>query len=227
MVPRKNGYLILGFQGVGDRKKTDIRLIAIDNWGKVLWDKVYGHDGFDFATSALATEDGGAIIVGATDSAGTGKRDFLLFKIDRNGGFAPWARLGPQAKPKPAKKKKVKPAPEQKKLVKAKPPTKPAPKAKPGDQDGGDDAEAPKKQAKAEPSEKPEPKAKDEDGGDDAPAAKKAATDDAVPAAPPADESGDPPSTSFGEIFGSVFGGDKSDDQRNSEKSKSSEKADE
>ena len=68
ILARDNGYLILAFQGRGDRKNTDIRLIAIDDSGRVSWDKVYGHDGFDLATSALATEDGGTIIAGATAS---------------------------------------------------------------------------------------------------------------------------------------------------------------
>jgi hypothetical protein len=110
---RKNGYLVLASQGRGNRKKADIRLIAINNSGKILWDKVYGHDGFDLATSALETEDGGAIIAGTTNSIGAGGRDFLIFKVDRFGAFAPWTKLGPPAKPsaKPAKAKSVKLAP--------------------------------------------------------------------------------------------------------------------
>jgi len=125
---RKHGYLVIAFQGRGNRKMTDIRLIAIDNSGEVLWDKVYGHDGFDLATSALATEDGGTIIAGATDSIGTGGRDFLIFKIDRNGAFAPWTMLGPPGKPrsKPGKIKAVELAPIPKTSKKFK--TKAAPK---------------------------------------------------------------------------------------------------
>ena len=199
---RKNGYLVLASQGRGNRKKSDIRLIAINKTGKILWDKVYGHDGFDLATSALATEDGGAIIAGATDSVGTGGRDFLIFKVDRFGAFAPWTKLGPPAKssPKPGKAKSVKLAP---------------------------GVKSPKKAA-ARPVSKPEPiepiAKKDGDGETAKPAPKpKAAAwrdpDKAKPT-PAANEGEDPSATSFGNIFGSIFGsGDSKEPEAKDKKS--------
>jgi hypothetical protein len=163
---RKNGYLVLAFQGRGNRKKTDIRLIAIDKTGKISWDKIYGHDGFDLATSALVTEDGGTIITGTTDSIGAGGRDFLIFKIDRFGAFAPWAKLGPPAKPntKPAKAKTVKLAPGVK--LPGKPQAKPLPTPKPAAKaDSGKEPAVPeKKQAKAKPAPKKLSPAAKEDG---------------------------------------------------------------
>ncbi|MBT3791607.1 MAG: hypothetical protein HOF95_01110 [Rhodospirillales bacterium] len=108
IIARKGGHLVLGFQGWGNRKNTDILLLAIDFSGKQKWQRVYGHDGFDLATAGLETSDGGFIITGATDSTGNGGRDFLLFKVSKTGALAPWKALGPPAKrkapPRPPKK---------------------------------------------------------------------------------------------------------------------------
>ena len=102
IIRHQDGFLVLGLQAPGPGEKVDIRLIALDHAGTIQWDKVYGHDGFDIATSALPTEDGGAIIAGATDSIGAGGRDILIFKVDKDGNFANWSALGPPAGPKPA-----------------------------------------------------------------------------------------------------------------------------
>ncbi len=207
VLARKNGYLVLAFQGRGNRKKTDIRLIAMDNSGKISWDRIYGHDGFDLATSALATEDGGTIIAGATDSIGAGGRDFLIFKIDRSGAFAPWTKLGPPAmpSPKPAKAKSLTPAPGAKSPEKPKP--EPAPKSEPAAKSDGDGKTEtpPEKQAgdgETETAPEKQAKVKENSTEDDSPEVKPPPD-----SASPAVEGEDPPDTSFGEIFGSIFGG--------------------
>jgi len=191
IIARQKGYLVLGFQGRGNRKNTDIRLIAIDGKGTVLWDKIYGHDGFDLATSGLATEDDGVILAGATDSMGAGGRDFLMFKVDARGDFAPWRQLGPPVSPTgkraakhpgPASGNNSTPQPK----AAVNPPSAPSPK-----------------------SQAPEKKAEASDQSDRSEQAETPDRDWSVPApgqggAMGSDESDD---TSIGSIFGSIFGG--------------------
>jgi hypothetical protein len=177
---RRNGYLLLGMQGRGDRRNSDMRLIAVATGGEVLWDRIYGHAGFDVATSALATEDGGMIIAGATESMGTGGRDFLMFKVDEAGAFAPWTKLGPPARPIPRTEPPAGAAPapsseadgkaELKEKTSAKPPAEAT--AEPGP---GEDRESPDSDERQTESES--------EGGN---------SDD---------------DTSIGAIFGSIFGG--------------------
>jgi hypothetical protein len=188
IVPLTRGHLVLGFQGRGKRKNTDIRLIAINNKGRVLWDKIYGHDGFDLATSGLATEDGGVIVAGATDSMGTGGRDFLMFKVDMQGNFAPWQRLGP-------------PASEPKKRATQGPNSTPGSKSPP----------RPKTAASPPPSSssKSEEEAKAPDQSGESKQSDAPERDWSVPASGQSGASGgeDPEDTSIGSIFGSIFGG--------------------
>lgn len=49
------------------------------------WETNYGGDGTDVAHSAIETSDGGFIIVGSTDSEGSGKLDGYVLKIDSKG----------------------------------------------------------------------------------------------------------------------------------------------
>jgi hypothetical protein len=188
IVPRTKGYLVLGFQGRGKRKNTDIRMIAIDDKGEVLWDKIYGHDGFDLATSGLATEDGGVIVAGATDSMGTGGRDFLMFKVDAQGNFAPWQRLGP---PGSGSKKRASQGPKTPSNSQSPAQTKAAVKQPPSSSAKGE--EDPKTSGQNAGSEKPDSPERDWT----VPARGQTPT-------PGGEDSND---TSIGSIFGSIFGG--------------------
>lgn len=192
----KGGYLVLGLQGRGDRQNADIRLIAIDEAGEILWDRIYGHEGFDLATSALATEDGGAIIAGATDSMGTGGRDFLMFKVDEGGDFAPWTRLGPLQAPQP----KSEPKPE------AEPEPSPADKADKRDEEGAG-AETTTKDDSLVPPPPPPPASDDGD-----------AADERGQDANPETEDEQASDASIGSIIGSIFGDEDPDDPQNSER---------
>ena len=49
------------------------------------WEQTYGGEGKDFAHSAIQTPDNGFIIVGSTDSEGSGKLDGYVMKISNQG----------------------------------------------------------------------------------------------------------------------------------------------
>ena len=191
---RKYGYLVLAFQGRGNRKKTDIRLIAIDDSGKVLWDRIHGHDGFDLATSALATEDGGSIIAGTTDSIGTGGRDFLIFKIDRSGAFAPWTKLGPPAKPSPKPAKAKSPAPAADANSPEKPKSKSARKPEPAAKGGGGRATENSLEKQASEKQAPEKQAPEKQAPEKQAKLKEEPTEDGSAEAKPQSDSASPPS---------------------------------
>ncbi|MEM1512563.1 MAG: hypothetical protein QXN15_08415 [Candidatus Jordarchaeales archaeon] len=51
----------------------------------VTWAKTYGNTSEDIAMSVAATPDGGCIVVGKTNSFGSGDYDFWVLKLDSNG----------------------------------------------------------------------------------------------------------------------------------------------
>ena len=83
----EDGYIIAGnTKSFGDGTQ-DGWVIKLDQNGTVLWEKAYGgsiSDGFSFIQK---THDGGFITAGSTVSFGVGATDFLLMKLDTNGGI--------------------------------------------------------------------------------------------------------------------------------------------
>ena len=73
------GYVIAG------RKNSDVFLSRIDLDGDTLWTKTYGGSARDIAKDMDVTSDGGFIIVGYTESLGSGKDDVWLVKTDSIG----------------------------------------------------------------------------------------------------------------------------------------------
>jgi len=66
----------------GDR---DAYIVKLAPNGKKIWFKVFGGDRDDEAYDVVATGNGGALIVGYTESFGHGNRDVYLLLIDKNG----------------------------------------------------------------------------------------------------------------------------------------------
>ena len=62
-----------------------------DGNGDSLWAKTFGGSSFDLGFSLQQTTDGGYIIIGGTDSYGSGDRDVYLIKTDVNGDLI-WAK---------------------------------------------------------------------------------------------------------------------------------------
>ncbi|WP_308755302.1 hypothetical protein [Candidatus Hakubella thermalkaliphila] len=84
------GYIVAGYTtsfGAGD---SDFYILKLDPTGKVLWEKTYGGEGYDWASSIQQTKDGGYIVAGDTVSFGAGDYDFYILKLDPQGKTGPY-----------------------------------------------------------------------------------------------------------------------------------------
>ena len=85
------GYIVTGRTASFGAGSLDIYLIKTDGNGDLLWAKTFGGSSFDLGFSLQQTTDGGYIIIGGTDSYGSGDRDVYLIKTDVNGDLI-WAK---------------------------------------------------------------------------------------------------------------------------------------
>jgi uncharacterized delta-60 repeat protein len=79
------GYIIAGYTyslGVG---YGDAWVLKLDSTGSVTWQKSYGGNGSDGASSIQQTSDGGYIVAGDTSSFGAGGYDVWVFKLNSTG----------------------------------------------------------------------------------------------------------------------------------------------
>jgi hypothetical protein len=80
------GYIAAGnIGGVWFGEYSDIYIVNLDAYGNILWEKTYGGDKSDYATSIQQTTDGGYIIGGYSNSFGVGYNNFYVIKLDANG----------------------------------------------------------------------------------------------------------------------------------------------
>jgi len=80
-----SGYIIIGDTysfGAGER---DILLVRTDSLGNSAWMKTFGGSNDDFGNSVQQTNDGGYILIGATNSFGNGNVDLWLIKTNSKG----------------------------------------------------------------------------------------------------------------------------------------------
>ena len=80
------GYIIAGFTGgsnsPGDSAKPDVWIIKTDSLGDTLWTRTYGRrTGDEVATSVRQTSDERYIVVGHTNSFGSGDNDIWLIRL--------------------------------------------------------------------------------------------------------------------------------------------------
>ena len=80
----EDGFLLAGYttsKGTGDHSDSNVPaginfwLLRIDLQGNKVWDKTFGGDGHDRCTTLLASEDGGFLLSGYSDSNQTGSKD--------------------------------------------------------------------------------------------------------------------------------------------------------
>lgn len=85
-----DGSLVL----VGDvrGKGRDVWVARLDATGQVLWQRTFGGFYDDVATDVQATDDGGSIVVGRTDSWSLGSEEILVLKLSAD-GVLQWAQL--------------------------------------------------------------------------------------------------------------------------------------
>ncbi len=80
------GFIVCGTTKSGEAGNlSDVWLIKTDALGQAQWKKRFGGSGTDEAYRLALAPDGGFLLVGYTDSQGSGAGDLLLIKTDVNG----------------------------------------------------------------------------------------------------------------------------------------------
>ncbi len=80
------GFIICGYSNsFGTAGDTDLYLVKTDSMGSLIWQRTYGGPEIDIGQRVKPTLDGGYIIVGETESFGTGDKDVWLVKTDSIG----------------------------------------------------------------------------------------------------------------------------------------------
>lgn len=88
---KDGGFIISGETASFGEGSFDIYVIRTDNKGNLKWSKTYGGKGLEVGRLIQPTSDGGFIIIGETNSFGSGDFDVYLVKIDKNGKLM-WAK---------------------------------------------------------------------------------------------------------------------------------------
>jgi len=78
------GYVVTGGSYSFGAGEDDLWVFKLDSQGNVAWQKTYGGEKSDYATSIQPVDDG-FIVVGSTSSFGAGKDDLLVLKLDNHG----------------------------------------------------------------------------------------------------------------------------------------------
>jgi hypothetical protein len=78
-------YLIAGMTASFGAGAADVWVVKLDPNGQVVWQRTFGGKSDDRALSILATRDQGYLVLGLTDSFGTGATDGWLLKLDATG----------------------------------------------------------------------------------------------------------------------------------------------
>ncbi|HOQ40376.1 MAG TPA: hypothetical protein PK561_08220, partial [Fervidobacterium sp.] len=82
------GYIVAGWTnsfGVGN---SDVYVLKLNSDGSLEWQKTFGGNGEDQATSIQQTTDGGYIVAGGTTSFGAGNYDVYVLKLNSDGSLA-------------------------------------------------------------------------------------------------------------------------------------------
>jgi hypothetical protein len=79
------GYVMCGWTCSHNSAKTDYVLAKLDSTGVQEWKKTYGGDGYEYCKALYQTDDDGYVLVGSTDSYGSGGADVYLIKTNALG----------------------------------------------------------------------------------------------------------------------------------------------
>lgn len=79
------GYILVGSTHSYGSGGADAWIVKTDANGNEQWDKTFGRDGFDVASSVVQTSDGGYIFAGQIELYGSSNTDAWIVKTDVNG----------------------------------------------------------------------------------------------------------------------------------------------
>lgn len=85
------GFLAAGAVRQLNANRYDILLLKLDPAGGEVWERVYGGAREDVPAALLPLPDGGLALAANTSSHGSGKSDFWLLRLDKNGDVI-WQR---------------------------------------------------------------------------------------------------------------------------------------
>ncbi len=78
--------LVLGHSNsFSDNYDYDLHIAKISLEGKLVWETNIGGDRDEFAGGIAGTDDGGALVVGSSESYGEGDKNVYIAKLDKNG----------------------------------------------------------------------------------------------------------------------------------------------
>ena len=78
--------LVLGHSNsFSDNYDYDLHIAKISLKGKLVWETNIGGDRDEFAGGIAGTDDGGALVVGSSESYGEGDKNVYIAKLDKNG----------------------------------------------------------------------------------------------------------------------------------------------
>ena len=84
-------FLVVGVSESFPPGGRDAWLLELDSNGAVVWQKAYGGGYHDFAAAAIETNNGGYVVVGGTESFGSGAADMWMLRLD-GGGAVLWEK---------------------------------------------------------------------------------------------------------------------------------------
>jgi len=87
----EGGYVMAGYTW-SQPDSEDFYVISTNEIGDTIWTRTYGGSGDEFGRDIQQTADGGYVIVGFTNSYGSGGRDIYLVKTDSQGHIQ-WTRI--------------------------------------------------------------------------------------------------------------------------------------
>lgn len=83
----KDGSLLVVGTSRSFNKKNDkdIYVAKVSLGGKGIWQTTFGRERSEYGKAISGTDDGGAIVVGETESFGHGYKDIFIVKVDKDG----------------------------------------------------------------------------------------------------------------------------------------------
>lgn len=82
---KDGGYVITGYRDISENGNFDAWVAKVDKEGNLLWEKTYGGAMEDSGRKVIETPDNHYIILGETNSQGSGGSDVWIFEIDTTG----------------------------------------------------------------------------------------------------------------------------------------------